>query len=52
MSTVLPENRQHGAGGAAGRRGRLCDGDVAGGGVRDGGAGEGGAVVTTGNVHH
>ncbi len=46
MSTVLPENRQHGAGGAAGRRGGFCDGDAAGvGGVRDGGASEGGAVV-------
>ena len=45
MSTVLPENRQHGAGGAAGRRGGFCDGHAAGGGVRDGGAGEGGAVV-------
>ena len=46
MSTVLPESRQYGAGGAVGRRGGFCDGDAAGGGgVRDGGAGEGGAVV-------
>ncbi len=50
MSTVLPENRQHGAGSAPGRRGGFCDGHAAGGGVRDGGAGEGGAVVRWGQT--